>query len=102
MAAADQFWAIQMVEVWLNSRAGGCICLERVTQPGVEADFRGLKSALIHPPNLALHAQAGRKRPRQPLFTSSAGQNVWTTRTLFSKRSGSLPTNTENLNANGC
>jgi hypothetical protein len=29
----DQFARIQMVEVWFKLRAGGCICLERVTQP---------------------------------------------------------------------
>jgi transposase len=27
----DQFGRIQMVEVWFKLRAGGCICLERVT-----------------------------------------------------------------------
>jgi len=29
----DQFARIQMVEVWFKLRAGGCICLERITQP---------------------------------------------------------------------
>ena len=29
----DQFARIQMVEVWFKLRAGGCICLERATQP---------------------------------------------------------------------
>ena len=38
----DQFARIQMVEVWFKLRAGGCICLERITQP------EAAQAALIH------------------------------------------------------
>jgi hypothetical protein len=38
----DQFGRIQMVEVCFKLRAGGCICLERVTQP------EAAPAALIH------------------------------------------------------
>jgi hypothetical protein len=38
----DQFARIQMVEVWFKLRAGGCICLERITPP------EAAQAALIH------------------------------------------------------
>jgi hypothetical protein len=31
----DQFARIQFVEVWFKLRTDGCICLERITQPGL-------------------------------------------------------------------
>ena len=60
----DQFGRIQMVEVWLKLRAGGCICLERVTQP---------EAALIHQLNWPLPQQ-----PPPKIYKTDL-QNVWTT-----------------------
>jgi transposase len=63
----DQFARIQMVEVWFKLRAGGCICLERITQP------EAAQAALIH--------QLGWPLPQQPppkIYKTDL-KNVWTT-----------------------
>lgn len=63
----DQFARIQMVEVWFKLRAGGCICLERITQP--------------EPTQAALIDQLGWPLPQQPppKIYKSHRENVWTT-----------------------
>ena len=63
----DQFGRIQMVEVWFKLRAGGCICLERVTQP------EAAQAALIHQLNWPLPQQ-----PPPKIYHTDL-QNVWTT-----------------------
>ena len=63
----DQFARIQMVEVWFKLRAGGCICLERITQP--EAP----QAALIHQLDWPLPQQ-----PPPKIYKTDL-QNVWTT-----------------------
>jgi transposase len=63
----DQFERIQMVEVWFKLRAGGCICLERVTQP------EAAQAALIHQLNWPLPQQP------PPRIYKTDLQNVWTT-----------------------
>jgi len=63
----DQFGRIQMVEVWFKLRAGGCICLERVTQP------EAAQAALIHQLNWPLPQQ-----PPPKIYQTDL-QNVWTT-----------------------
>lgn len=63
----DQFARIQLVEVWFKLRAGGCICLERITQP--------------EPAHAALIDQLGWPLPQQPppkIYKSDV-ENVWTT-----------------------
>ena len=63
----DQFGRIPQVEVWFKLRAGGCICLEPVTQP------EAAQTALIHQLNWPLPQQP-------PCRTYKADlQNVWTT-----------------------
>lgn len=63
----DQFARIQMVEVWFKLRAGGCICLERITQP--------------EPAQAALIDQLGWPLPQQPppKIYKNHMENVWTT-----------------------
>ncbi len=63
----DQFARIQMVEVWFQLRQGGCICLERITQP--------------EPVQAALIDQLGWKLPKQPppRIYKTKVENVWTT-----------------------
>jgi hypothetical protein len=63
----DQFARIQLVEVWFKLRAGGCICLERITQP--------------EPAQAALIDQLGWPLPQQPppKIYKSPVENVWTT-----------------------
>jgi phosphoketolase len=63
----DQFARIQLVEVWFKLRAGGCICLERVTQP------EAAQAALIHQLNWPLPQQP------PPRIYKADFQNVWTT-----------------------
>jgi transposase len=63
----DQFSRIQMVEVWFKLRSGGCICLERVTQP------EAAQAALIHQLNWPLPQQ-----PPPKIYQTDL-QNVWTT-----------------------
>jgi len=63
----DQFARIQLVEVWFKLRAGGCICLERITQP--------------EPAQAALIDQLAWPLPQQPppkIYKSDV-ENVWTT-----------------------
>jgi transposase len=63
----DQFGRILMVEVWFKLREGGCICLERITQP--------------EPAQAALIDQLGWPLPQQPpprIYTTQL-ENVWTT-----------------------
>jgi transposase len=63
----DQFARIQMVEVWFQLRQGGCICLERITQP------EAAQAALID--------QLGWHLPKQPpprIYKTNV-ENVWTT-----------------------
>ena len=59
----DQFARIQLVQL----RAGGCICLERVTQP------EAAQAALIHQLNWPLPQQP------PPRIYKADFQNVWTT-----------------------
>ncbi len=63
----DQFARIQLVEVWFKLRAGGCICLERITQP--------------EPAQAALIDQLGWPLPQQPppKIYKTHIENVWTT-----------------------
>jgi transposase len=63
----DQFARIQMVEVWFKLRAGGCICLERITQP------EAAQAALIHQLDWPLPQQP------PPKIYKTTIQNVWTT-----------------------
>lgn len=63
----DQFARIQMVEVWFKLRAGGCICLERITQP------EAAQAALIHQLDWPLPQQ-----PPPKIFKTTI-ENVWTT-----------------------
>jgi transposase len=63
----DQFGRIQMVEVWFKLRSGGCICLERITQP------EAAQAALIHQLNWPLPQQ-----PPPKIYQTDL-QNVWTT-----------------------
>lgn len=63
----DQFGRIQLVEVWFKLRAGGCICLERVTQP------EAAQAALIHQLNWPLPQQP------PPRIYKADLQSVWTT-----------------------
>ncbi|MFZ0709386.1 MAG: IS1634 family transposase, partial [Terrimicrobiaceae bacterium] len=63
----DQFARIQMVEVWFKLRAGGCICLERVTQPETA------QAALIHQLDWPLPQQP------PPKIYKTTNENVWTT-----------------------
>jgi transposase len=63
----DQFARIQMVEVWFKLRAGGCICLERITQP------EATQAALIHQLDWHLPQQP------PPRIYKTTIQNVWTT-----------------------
>lgn len=63
----DQFARIQMVEVWFKLRAGGCICLERITQP------EATQAALIHQLDWPLPQQ-----PPPKIYTTEL-KNVWTT-----------------------
>jgi transposase len=63
----DQFARIQMVEVWFKLRAGGCICLERVTQP------EAAQAALIHQLDWPLPQQP------PPKIYKTTIENVWTT-----------------------
>jgi hypothetical protein len=62
-----QFSRIQMVEVWFKLRAGGCICLERITQP------EAAQAALIHQLDWPLPQQP------PPKIYKATIQNVWTT-----------------------
>jgi hypothetical protein len=76
----DQFGRIQMVEVWFKLRAGGCICLERVTQP------EAAQAALIHQLNWPLPQQ-----PPPKIYQTDL-KNVWTTCPPFCGRSrGKVP-----------
>lgn len=63
----DQFGRIVLVEVWFKLRAGGCICLERITQP------EAAQAALI--------AQLDWPLPQQPppRIYKHQVENVWTT-----------------------
>lgn len=63
----DQFGRIVLVEVWFKLRAGGCICLERITQP------EAAQAALLH--------QLGWPLPQQPppRIYKHQVKNVWTT-----------------------
>jgi transposase len=63
----DQLARIQMVEVWFQLRQGGCICLERVTQP--------------EPTQAALIDQLGWQLPQQPppKIYEHHLKDVWTT-----------------------
>jgi hypothetical protein len=63
----DQFARIQMVEVWFKLRAGGCLCLERITQP------EQAQAALLD--------QLGWTLPKQkpPRIYATDDANVWTT-----------------------
>ena len=63
----DQFARIQMVEVWFKLRAGGCICLERITQP------EAAQAALIHQLDWPLPQQ-----PPPKIYKTDL-KNVWTT-----------------------
>ena len=63
----DQFARIQMVEVWFKLRAGGCICLERITQP------EAAQAALIHQLDWPLPQQP------PPKIYKTHIENVWTT-----------------------
>ena len=63
----DQFARIQMVEVWFKLRAGGCICLERITQP------EAAQAALIHQLDWPLPQQP------PPKIYKTTIENVWTT-----------------------
>lgn len=63
----DQFARIQMVEVWFKLREGGCICLERITQP------EPAQAALIHQLNWNLP-----KQPPPKIYKAQV-ENVWTT-----------------------
>jgi transposase len=63
----DQFARIQMVEVWFKLRAGGCICLERITQP------EAAQAALIHQLDWPLPQQP------PPKIYKAHIENVWTT-----------------------
>jgi transposase len=63
----DQFARIQMVEVWFKLRAGGCICLERITQP------EATQAALIHQLDWPLPQQP------PPKIYKTTIENVWTT-----------------------
>jgi transposase len=63
----DQFARIQMLEVWFKLRAGGCICLERITQP------EAAQAALIHQLDWPLPQQP------PPKIYKAAIENVWTT-----------------------
>ena len=65
--AQSQTARIQMVEVWFQLRQGGCICLERVTQP--------------EPAQAALIEQLGWPLPQQPppRIYEHQLKDVWTT-----------------------
>ena len=63
----DQFARIQMLEVWFKLRAGGCICLERITQP------EAAQAALIHQLDWPLPQQP------PPKIYKTRIENVWTT-----------------------
>jgi hypothetical protein len=63
----DQFARIQMVEGWFKLRAGGCICLERITQP------EAAQAALIHQLVWLLPQQP------PPKIYKTDPKNVWTT-----------------------
>jgi len=63
----DQFARIQMVEVWFKLRAGGCICLERITQP------EAAQAALIDQLDWPLPQQP------PPKICKTHIENVWTT-----------------------
>ena len=63
----DQFARIQMVEVWFKLRAGGCICLERITQP------EAAQATLIHQLDWPLPQQP------PPKIYKATIENVWTT-----------------------
>jgi transposase len=63
----DQFARIQMVEVWFKLCAGGCICLERITQP------EAAQAALIHQLDWPLPQQS------PPQIYKTDLKNVWTT-----------------------
>jgi hypothetical protein len=63
----NQFGRIQLIEVWFKLRAGGCICLERVTQP------EAAQAALIHQLNWPVTPATTAKIYKADL------QNVWTT-----------------------
>ena len=63
----DQFGRIVLVEVWFKLRAGGCLCLERITQP--------------EPAQAALIDQLNWPLPQQPppRIYEHQVENVWTT-----------------------
>lgn len=63
----DQFGRIALVEVWFKLRQGGCLCLERITQP------EPAQAALIDQLNWPLPAQP------PPRIYEHQVENVWTT-----------------------
>jgi transposase len=63
----DQFARIQILEVWFKLRAGGCICLERISQP------EAAQAALI----LQLDWPLPQQPP--PKIYKTTIENVWTT-----------------------
>ena len=62
----DQLGRISLVEVWFQLQHGGCICLERITQP------EPAQQILIHQLNWSLPQQ-----PPPKIFAQIPG--VWTT-----------------------